>query len=138
LTAKVITPAPEDRLTADAIRRANSAGLRDANDDAAYECYWTPVLQVAYNLGKAGQSLQDAPVVSGLRFGRAPESGLSHNHREDVCEMGLSLAQEYGGSEIGSTMWFRERAAFEYRGIKVGTGSDGETLILPFHVENLD
>ena len=64
--------------------------------------------------------------------------GISYNFAENKSENGLSLAQEYGKKEIGSSMWFKDRKAYEYEGLKVGTGSDGETIIIPFHVEYLD
>lgn len=134
---KEFTPSPPDKLSPDAIREANAAGLRH-RDGSNYWSYRTPVLQCAYDLGQNGVDLKDAPIVKGIRYGKAPESGISTNFQSQTAEKGLSLAQEYGKKEIGSSVWFAERKAYEYRGIKVGVGSDGETLILPLHVENLD
>lgn len=129
------TPAPQDKLTEEEIKKVNALGIQNPN---AFWFWHTPVLQKAFNLGQLGIDLSDAPVVRGIRYGKAPESGISHNYADDKSERGLSLAQEAGCKEIGSTVWFGDRKAYEYRGVKVGTGSDGETIILPLHVENLD
>lgn len=128
-------PAPQDKLTIESIKEANALGY---NNRDLFLSYYTPVLQQAFALGQIGINLSDAPVVSGIRYGKAPESGISHNYADDKSERGLSLAQEAGYKEIGSTIWFCDRKAYEYRGVKVGTGSDGETIILPLHVENMD
>lgn len=128
-------PAPPDRLSPAAIREANARGLKDR---AGFDCYRTPVLQLAYNLGQLGIDLTDAPIVAGIRYGKAPDNGISYNYRDNKPERGLSLAQEQGRDPIASSMWFDDRKAYEYRGIKVGYGSDGETIILPLFVDNLD
>ena len=129
--------APRDRLKKDAVTEANKQGLGH-KDSEEYDSYRTPVLQAAYNLGRLGKDLSGAEIVSGIRYGKSPDSGISYNYASDRSENGLSLAQERGGKEIGSAMWFADRKAYEYRGVKVGIGSDGETIILPLHVENLD
>lgn len=128
---------PPGRLSLTAIREANEAGKAHAATGVCWS-YRTPVLQRAYDMGLSGEDLSSAPVVRGLRFGQAPESGVSTNYRSGRGERGLSLAQESGHAEIGAAVWFAGRQAYEYEGVKVGTGTDGETLILPLHVENLD
>lgn len=128
-------PAPKDRISEARIRQVNARGLRDPS---GFESYYTPVLQAAYSLGQQGVDLSTAPIVEGVRYGAAPEMGVSHNFANDVSEAGLSLAQVAGGKEIGSSIWFKDRKAYEYRGVLVGEGSDGEAVILPLHVENFD
>lgn len=130
-------PAPPDELKVESVLRMNAKGLRD-RVNGEYQSFYTPVLQSAYNEGIAGHDLSSMPIVWGIRYGKAPELGISFNYAEGKAERGLSLAQEYGKKEIGSSMWFKDRKAYEYRGIKIGVGSDGETIILPLHVENLD
>lgn len=137
-SCKNYTPAPVDKIKRSVVDAANKAGLRDYSDGDYWESYHTPVLQMAYNLGRTGTDISGFPVVRGIRYGKAPELGLSHNHADDTSESGLSLAQEYGQDEIGSSVWFCDRGAYEYRGIKIGTGSDDETIILPLHVDLLD
>ena len=130
-------PIPERKIGPKTLKKANAQGLIDSKT-GDYQNYYTPAMQVAYNEGFAGRSLQDAEVVKGIRYGKSPDMGISYNFAENRSEKGLSLAQEYGKKEIGSSMWFKDRKAYEYEGLKVGTGSDGETIIIPFHVEYLD
>ena len=134
---KSYKPSPKNRLKASTVIKANAAGLKH-HGTSVFWSYYTPVLQAAYNLGLKGIDLSSAPIVKGIRYGEAPNSGLSTNYKSGKSELGLSLAQELGHPEIGSSIWFSDRNAYEYSGIKIGTGSDGETLILPLHVEDLD
>jgi hypothetical protein len=98
----------------------------------------TPVLQVACYLGREGVDLSQQPDFTGWRYGRGPETGISHNHRDDFSERGLSLAVKPDGSEVESTIWFSGEK-YTYTGLLLPfTGSDGEALILPYHVENFD
>ena len=130
--------APQDKLKKADILWANKIGLDDSKS-GEYSSFYTPVLQRAYDLGyNKGIDLRDAPIVEGIRYGAAPDSGISQNYAEGTSEYGLSLAQESGKKQIGSSVWFSGRKAYEYRGVKVGTGSDGETIILPLHVEKYD
>jgi hypothetical protein len=124
-------------LTPDQIVNANKAGLKHRGSETIWS-YWTPVLQVAYNLGWDGVELTNQ-VVSGWRYGAAPAMGISHNFADDTSEKGLALAALDGHVEVGSTIWFSDRKKHSYSGILVPVkGSDGETLILPLHVDNLD
>lgn len=124
------------KITADDIRTANKEGLESP---ASFWDYRTPTLSVALDLGRRGISIQDAPIVTGIRYGKAPESGISHNYRDDISERGLSIAQLAGEKEIGSTMWFAERKECQYTGILLPyKGSDGEALILAEGMDNLD
>lgn len=117
------------------IRRANQEGLADRD---GYRSYYTPTLQVAYNLGQAGVDLSAAPVVTGYRYGAAPESMISQNYASGTSERGLSLAALAGGKESGSAVWFAGRKIHTYTGILSGRGSDGEPLILSLDAEDWD
>lgn len=135
-SVKNYVPAPEDKLKVADVIAANKIGLD--NRDSFFS-YYTPVLQKAYNLGQLGIDLSKCPVVFGIRYGKAPDSGISYNYLDGKSERGLSLIQERGKPIIPSEIWFSARkTAYEYHGIKVGIGSDGETLILPLHVDNLE
>jgi len=120
-------------VTRDDILNANRYGLKQV-----YTSFWTPVLEVAYLLGYEGVDLTDAPVVTGYRYGSAPEMFVSNNYRDNVSEKGLSLAAINGQNEVGSSVWFSDRKKHEYTGVLSGTGSDGEPVILCFDAENLD
>jgi hypothetical protein len=124
------------KVTADEIRKANLEGL---NDPQSFWDYYTPTLSVALDLGRRGISLQDAPVVSGIRYGKAPDGGISNNYRDGISERGLSLAKIDGAEEVGSVVWFEGREEHRYTGILLPyKGSDGEALILAEGVDNLD
>jgi hypothetical protein len=135
-SAETVIPAPKNSISPSDIVKANRRGLNSSEGD--FESYYTPVLQIAYNLGKKKKDLSKAKIVTGIRYGLAPETGISQNFTEGTSEEGLSLAQVQGSKEVGSSMWFKDRKAYEYRGIESGKGSDGETLILPLHVDNWD
>lgn len=125
-------------MTREEIVKANKAGLSHQNNNDVWFCYYTPTLNVAYELGREGVDLSTAPVVSGYRYGAAPESFISFNFAEGRKECGLSLAALDGEKEIGSSVWFADRQVYSYSGILSGKGSDGEPLILAFEAENLD
>lgn len=128
------THAPNDELNASELIRANELGLKH-RETGDWNSYYTPSMQVAYEAGQNGISLKDQPIIKGIRYGKAPEKGLSWNYSENKSEKGLSLAQVKGEKEIGSSNWFKDRKAYEYKGIKTPwKGSDGETLILPLHI----
>ena len=118
-------------------RKANANGLRDAKT-GDFTSYYTPALQVAYNLGQEGISLENAPVVTGYRYGEMPWNGVSANSQTGGFEKGLSLACVEGGKEVGSSVWFCDREKYTYTGIVSGLGSDGEVVILTFAAEYLD
>jgi len=116
-------------ITKEQILIANKEGL-----NGEYVGYYTPILKVAYNLGCKGVDLSNNAIVSGFRYGKAPESFVSFNYAENFCENGLSIYTEK--SVVRSEFLNRER--FEYTGLFSGTGSDDEVLILCFDAENLD
>ena len=120
-------------ITASEYKEANAAGLRHATSGNRWS-YYTAALQVAYNLGLDGISIQDAEPITAFRFGAAPENFISWNYRENCPEKGLSVYVD--GDTVRSE--FTSRKKFEYAGLPVGKGGDGETLILAFDVENLD
>ena len=123
----------EIMITAIEYKEANAAGLRHRESGVRWG-YYTPTLRVAYNLGLDGISLQDAEEVEAFRFGKAPESFISWNYREDMSEKGLSVYTD--GDVIRSE--FADRKVYTYRGIVSGRGGDDELLILSFDAENLD
>lgn len=125
------------KVTRDQIVRANDQGLRD-RDTGDWLSYYTPTLQVAYNLGQAGRDISGQPDVAGYRYGKAPESYISHNHADDRSEHGLSLAAIDGEPEVGSSVWFADRRVYRYTGLLAGRGSDGEPLILCYQADNRD
>jgi len=109
----------------------------DANKDGlnGMPCwYYTPILKVAHKLGSNGVNLENAQVITGFRYGKAPESFISYNYVENTSENGLSIYTDK--SVIRSEFMGREK--YEYTGLVSGKGSDGETLILCFGAENLE
>ncbi len=54
--------------------------------------FYTPIHQLAYELGTKQIDLSKQNDVTGFRYGKSPESGISHNYRDDVSEKGLSLS----------------------------------------------
>lgn len=124
-------------MKASEIRRANKIGLNNPDMIASFH---TPILSVSFQMGQDGIDLSSAPIVSGKRYGKAPESGISQNYADGVAEAGLSLANIDGERECSSVIWFRDREVFSYTGILTGRGSDGEPVILPIgdEFENLD
>jgi hypothetical protein len=114
------------------IKKANEMGLRDASD-GTWSCWWDKILNVAYELGQDGHDLSDQPVVDAHRWGDAPESGISVNHREDRAEKGCSCA--YLDSNTSDCYGYMTHVSgaesVAIRGVLVpDTGSDGEPLIL--------
>ena len=101
-----------------------------------YLSFHTPVLQIAYDLGQKGIDLSKQPVVTGYRYGKAPNSFISQNYRDQTSEFGLSMAAIEGGKEVGSSVWFSGKK-YKYSGILLPyKGSDGENLILALDAEN--
>ncbi len=122
------------------ILQANQLGLH--NPDWSLSFY-TPIYQMAYNLGCKGIDLSLQPDVRGYRYGVAPESGLSRNYRDGISECGLSLAvittPGYKTEEIGSAMFFSNRKKHYFKGMLLPCkGSDGEPLILMYGAEDFD
>ena len=129
--------APPRRINIDTLKEINKLGIENSKL-GKFQAYHTPVYQMAYDLGQQGQDISDLKAIKGIRFGPSPEFGVSRNVRDDISEKGLSLAQKHGGKMIGSAIFFKDRLAYEYEGIEVDSGSDGEPIILPLHVEDLD
>lgn len=122
----------------EALLAANKAGLTHRGSDNFFS-YYTPLLQVAYNAGHIGHDLSGSKSVSSYRYGKMPESGVSHNYATGRSENGLSMAVKPTGEEVGSSIWFADRPKTKYTGLKLPyTGSDGEMLILPYDVDLLD
>lgn len=121
------------------ILAANKYGLKNPD---AFTSYYTPVLHLALMLGQSGVDLNEQPVVSGYRYGNIPQSGISHNYRDNESERGLSMASVEGSEEGWLTKMLFEgtsRPTVEAMGILLPfTGSDGEPLIIPFGIANND
>lgn len=96
-----------------------------------YTSWYTPRLQMAYNLGYDGISVDFDNIVTGYRFGECPERE-SWNYANDCKECGVSLASLDGGKEAGSSIWFADREKVRVEGLLIDAkGSDGEPLIIP-------
>lgn len=116
------------------ILKANKYGMNWTGGE-----YRTPILQEAMIYGMNGVDLSSCPVVKGYRYGKAPDSGISYNYRDEKSERGLSLAGLENGKEVGSSMFFNDRKIYCYEGILLPKkGSDGEPLILAFNFEMFD
>ncbi len=104
--------------------------------------YYTPALSRLYNLALEDDFTIDFDAleyVKGYRYGKLPKGGASYNFREEVWEVGVSLARIEGGEEIPSAMWYYERKEIEVFGwLLPMKGSDGEPLILAEGYENWD
>ena len=113
---------------------ANRAGLGSSWETA--QSFYTPCLQVAYNLGLEGVDISKCEIVTGFRFGGAPNAFISYNHAQKEAERGLSVYLK-GMTVRGE---FEDRGnRKEYTGLYIGKGSDGEAIILPVDVvENWD
>lgn len=129
----ICTANPKDMSIKDQIeylRRAYNLGCRHAQN-GGYTSWYTPRLQMAYNLGYDGIAVDFDNVVSGYRYGRCPEHE-SWNYAADRKECGVSLAVLDGSPEVGSSMWFADREKVSVKGLLIGAkGSDGEPLIIP-------
>lgn len=124
------------KLTREKILEVNKMGIE--NPDAFWSFY-TPSLQVAFELGQNGIDLSGQPDVNGYRYGNIPESGLSHNYMDDRSERGLSLVAIDGQKEVGSSIWFCDRKKVKASGLLLPKkGSDGEPLILSYDIEDND
>jgi hypothetical protein len=119
--------------TAEQYKKANAAGLKHRTTGDFWS-YYTPSLQIAYNLGLDGVSIQDVEPIIAFRFGKAPENFISWNYRDNAPEKGLSVYTE--NSIVRGE--FTDRKKYEYAGLPVAKGGDGEILILAFDAENND
>lgn len=118
-------------ISRERILAANKAGMNNPNDYNT--SYYTPAMQVAFEAGQKGIDLSKQPDVTGYRYGKAPDSGISTNYAEGRSERGLSLANLKGGKKVGSTIWFEGRKRYKYTGLLLPwKGSDGEPLIISY------
>ena len=106
--------------------KANKLGLAGAD-----VCFYSPLLNVAFDLGCNGQSIDDCEIINCFRFGGLPDTGVSHNHASDCSEKGLSV---YTDSDVIRAEFEERGNKVELRGIKVATGSDGEPVVLPLDI----
>ena len=112
------------------LRRAYNLGVKDAKNNN-YTCFYTPRLQMAYNLGYEGIEVDFGKIVKGYRYGQCPEQE-SWNYLSNTKEDGVSLAALDGGKEVGSSIWFTDREKINVEGVLISSkGSDGEPLIIP-------
>lgn len=71
-------------------------------------------------------------VVVGYRYGKAPESGYSYNHRDDEYECGVSMASIGYLPDVlsfGCLAARDERRKYYYRGVVAGSGGDDECVL---------
>lgn len=121
-------------ITSEQYKEINALGLKD-REAGSFSHFQTPVLSVAYDLGLSGVSIKDAKVITGFRFGGCPDCYVSFNHASNSAENGLSV---YTDKDVVRAE-FEERGNKKYYdGLMVDTGSDGESVILPFCAENWD
>ena len=112
------------------LRRAYNLGKRHA-ENGDYCAWYTPRLEMAYNLGYDGIEVDFEHIVNGYRYGECPEHE-SFNYADNTKEHGVSLAALDGQKEIGSSVWFCDRNKVNVSGLLISeTGSDGEPLIIP-------
>jgi len=124
------------KLTRARILEVNRRGINNPDEMLAW---YTPALQIAFDLGQRGIDLSVQPTVTGYRYGAMPEGGLSYNYADDRSERGLSLAAIDGQDEVGSSVWFAGRAKVTVTGLLLPyQGSDGEPLVLPYDVDDMD
>lgn len=112
------------------LRRAYNLGRKHAQS-GGYCSWYTPRLQMAYDLGYSGIQVDFENVVSGYRYGKSPER-CSYNYAANCWEHGVSIAALDGGYEVHSSVWFCDREKVAVVGLLVNAkGSDGEPLVIP-------
>jgi len=122
--------------TRGSILAANAYGLRYRDYDTSW---YTPVHQVAYDLGCDGVDLSSCRDVTGWRRGELPPGGLSFNHADGLSERGLSLMSVDGDKAHWSEMWMSDRDRVAVHGLLLPyCGSDDEPLVLPYGVDDAD
>jgi len=120
-------------ITAEQYKEANLIGLKHRGSGNLWS-YYTPTLQIAYNLGLNGVNIQDVKNIVAFRYGKAPDNFISYNYSENKAENGLSV---YTNMSIIRSE-FLDRDVYTYEGLPVSKGGDGEILILAFDAENYD
>lgn len=115
-------------------RKAYELGRKHASN-GNYCSWYTPRLEMAYNLGYDGIEVDFENIVRGYRYGVCPKYN-SFNYAENRKELGVSLAAIDGQKEVGSSIWFCDRDKVNVTGILIGEkGSDGEPLIIPLDMD---
>ncbi len=116
------------------MKKAYELGRKHAAN-GNYCSWYTPRLEMAYNLGYDGIEVDFENPVSGYRYGVCPER-TSFNYAENRKESGVSLAALDGQKEVGSSMWFCDREKVNVTGLLISDkGSDGEPLIIPLDMD---
>ena len=116
------------------MKKAYELGRKHASN-GNYCSWYTPRLEMAYNLGYDGIEVDFENPVSGYRYGACPERN-SFNYAENRKEFGVSLAALDGQKEVGSSMWFCDREKVNVTGLLISEkGSDGEPLIIPLDMD---
>lgn len=116
------------------MKKAYELGRKHASN-GNYCSWYTPRLEMAYNLGYDGIEVDFENPVSGYRYGSCPEHN-SFNYAENRKEVGVSLAALDGQKEVGSSMWFCDREKVSVKGLLISEkGSDGEPLIIPLDMD---
>ena len=116
------------------MKKAYELGRKHASN-GNYCSWYTPRLEMAYNLGYDGIEVDFENPVSGYRYGACPERN-SFNYAENRKEVGVSLAALDGQKEVGSSMWFCDREKVNVTGLLISEkGSDGEPLIIPLDMD---
>lgn len=116
------------------MKKAYELGRKHASN-GNYCSWFTPRLEMAYNLGYDGIDVDFENPVSGYRYGACPERS-SFNYAENCKEVGVSLAALDGEKEVGSSMWFCDREKVNITGLLIDKkGSDGEPLIIPLDMD---
>ena len=100
--------------------------------------WYTQALYNAYELGMDGIIIDWDDIVECRRAGGIG-NGVSWNHLDGRSERGLSVLNVVGEKEVSSAIWFSDRGITTVTGIRLPfKGSDGETLILPFGIDQFD
>jgi len=138
ITEQKIIDESAKKLKRDIYLKVNKMGMEHKKTQN-YVSFYTPALDVAYELGHKGIDLSKQPDVIGYRYGKHPPTGISQNYRDKMSEKGLSLSNLEGEDEVGSSIFFKDRKKYKYNGLLLPyKGSDGENLILPYDLELWD
>lgn len=123
-------------------RSAYNYGANDKKNHNSYtnnSNWYLKAFALCYQYGFDGIEIDWDNIVECERAGSVPECGVSYNYLSGEYEKGLSVLRVKGEEEIASAMWFSERPTVTIKGIRLPfTGSDGETLILPLDIPEID
>lgn len=137
------TSSSRRQIGRDDIIRVNKQAIESGPTLKSYD---TPIYKVAQGAGFDKIDLSTQPDVWALRYGSAPESGISQNYADDISERGLSVFKVFGDNEfvpnntgLRYEYFFGDRPVYGYKGMLLPyRGSDGEPLILPYHFNDWD